>query len=52
LFWRVSWHWWPARLFAMEAELPALHRRFRVGATAMLVMVGMNAMLGLMARAF
>src|SRR5260370_23457440 len=42
LFWRVSWHWWPARLFALEAELPAIHRRFRLGAACMLVLVGLT----------
>src|SRR5207249_1370707 len=31
-FWRISWHWWPARLFALETELPAIHRRFRIAA--------------------
>ena len=40
LFWRVSWYWWPARLFALDEELPAIHRRFRVGAACMLVLVG------------
>jgi uncharacterized membrane protein len=52
LFWRVSWYWWPARLFAMEAELPAIHRRFRIGAACMLVLVGLNFALGVLARGF
>src|SRR5687767_11140503 len=46
LFWRVSWHWWPARLFALEPELPGIHRRFRIGAAAMLVLLGLNAVAG------
>ena len=50
LFWRVSWHWWPARLFALEAELPAIHRRFRLGAFCMLGLVGMNFAMGVAAR--
>ena len=50
LFWRVSWFWWPARLFALEPELPGIHRRFRIGAAVMLVLVGLNAMLGVLTR--
>jgi uncharacterized membrane protein len=50
LFWRVSWHWWPARLFALETELLALHRRFRIGAACMLVLVGSNMAIGVLAR--
>ena len=50
LFWRVSWHWWPARLFAMEAELPAIHRRFRLAAACMLMLVGVTFALGVLAR--
>jgi uncharacterized membrane protein len=49
LFWRVSWHWWPARLFALETELPALHRRFRIGAACMLVLVGLNMAISVLA---
>lgn len=50
LFWRVSWYWWPARLFAQEAELPGLHRRFRLGASWMLVLVGANFLIGVLQR--
>jgi uncharacterized membrane protein len=50
LFWRVSWHWWPTRLFALEDELPAIHRRFRLGAACMLILVGLNFSLGVLAR--
>ena len=28
-FWWVSWRGWPARVFALPNELPALHQRFR-----------------------
>lgn len=50
LFWRVSWFWWPERLFALEAELPAIHRRFRIGAACMLVLVGLGFALGVLTR--
>lgn len=50
LFWRVSWYWWPARLFALESELPAIHQRFRLGAACMLMMLGANAILGVLCR--
>ena len=52
LFWRVSWHWWPARLFALEAELPAIHRRFRLAAGCMLVLVGLSFALAVLAASF
>ena len=50
LFWRISWYWWPARLFAVEAELPAIQAKFRRGAVAMLVLVGLNLALGVVAH--
>lgn len=50
LFWRISWYWWPARLFALEAELPAFQRRFHFGAATMLVLVGLNATVGVVTR--
>jgi Flp pilus assembly protein TadB len=40
LFWWVSWRGWPRRVFALPDELPALQRRFRRAATAMLGLVG------------
>lgn len=49
-FWRISWHWWPARLFALPSELPAIHRRFRFAAGAMLLLVGSNVALGVVGR--
>jgi len=49
-FWRISWHWWPARLFALPNELPAIHRRFRIAAGAMLLLVGANVALGVVGR--
>lgn len=40
LFWWVSWRGWPRRVFALPDELPALQRRFRAAALAMLALVG------------
>ena len=50
LFVQISWVLWPRRVFAAEAELPAIRRRFRqIGA----LMIGCNAAnvgLGVLAR--
>jgi len=40
LFWYVSWRHWPARIFALPAELPAYRRRLRILATTMTILVG------------
>jgi hypothetical protein len=48
-FWWVSWRGWPARVFALPAELPALQRRFRRVALVMTGMVGAAFVLGLLA---
>jgi hypothetical protein len=45
-FWWVSWRGWPARVFALPAELPALHRRFRRIALVMTGVVGAAFVLG------
>jgi len=50
LFWRVSWTWWPARTFALEAELPAIHREFRIGAMVMLCLIGLSVVAGALLR--
>jgi hypothetical protein len=39
-FWWVSWRGWPARVFALPAELPALQHRFRRIALLMTALVG------------
>ena len=39
VFWYVSWRHWPARVFALEAEVVGFQRRLRRLATAMLVLV-------------
>jgi hypothetical protein len=48
-FWWVSWRGWPARVFALPAELPALHRRFRRVALVMTAFVGAAFVLGIVA---
>ena len=40
LFVYVSWRHWPARIFAVPAELPSFRRRLRRIAWTMLVLVG------------
>ena len=45
-FWWVSWRGWPARVFALPAELPALQRRFRRIALLMTGLVGLAFVLG------
>ena len=49
LFWWVSWRGWPARVFALPAELPALQRRFRRVALVMTALVATAFLLGLLA---
>jgi hypothetical protein len=48
-FWWVSWRGWPARVFALPAELPALQRRFRRVALVMTGLVGAAFVLGVVA---
>jgi len=48
-FWWVSWRGWPARVFALPAELPALQRRFRWVALVMTGLVGAAFVLGVVA---
>jgi hypothetical protein len=40
IFAHVSWRHWPARVFALPAELAGFRRRLRVQAVAMLALVG------------
>lgn len=47
----VSWVLWPARLFALPAELPALRRRQTRLRVASLVLLGASAALGVVAHA-
>jgi hypothetical protein len=48
-FWWVSWRGWPARVFALPAELPAQQRRFRRVALVMTGLVGAAFALGVVA---
>jgi hypothetical protein len=43
IFWDVSWRLWPARVFALPHELPALRRQFKRRAIA-LVSIAIIAM--------
>jgi Flp pilus assembly protein TadB len=45
-FWWVSWRGWPARVFALPAELPALQGKFRRVAVTMAVLVATAFVLG------
>ena len=51
VFARVSWRLWPARLFASEDELPAVRRRFRAAAIALIALVAAGTLLGVAAGA-
>lgn len=48
-FWWVSWRAWPARVFALPDELPALHRRFRRVALLMTALIATAFVLGALA---
>lgn len=50
LFVQVSWVLWPRRVFATEAELPAIRRRFRRIGTLMILCNAANVGLGVLAR--
>jgi hypothetical protein len=49
LFAYVSWRLWPARLFALPAELPAQRRRFRAVALILTALVATAFVLGTIA---
>jgi hypothetical protein len=51
VFAHVSWRLWPARLFALPAELEALQARFRATALALTGLVGAAFALGAVAGA-
>lgn len=50
LFGVVSWRLWPERLMAAPREIAAHQRRFRRVAEAMLLLVGLNIVLGVAAH--
>jgi hypothetical protein len=45
-FWLVSWRYWPARVFALPAELPGIRRRFRRVALGLLGCAAAASVLG------
>jgi Flp pilus assembly protein TadB len=47
VFWYVSWRHWPRRIFATEAERPALRRTLRRCAYALVACAGAASVLGL-----
>jgi putative copper export protein len=50
IFCRVSWRLWPARVFAVPKELPAIRRRFRASAIMMICIAAAAMVLGLWAH--
>lgn len=50
VFCYASWRLWPARIFATPDEVPAFQRRFRRIGIAMIVLIGMNFVLGVVAH--
>jgi uncharacterized membrane protein len=46
VFSMVSWRLWPERLFASDAELPAIRRRFRLAAFTLIALVATGTVLG------
>jgi hypothetical protein len=49
IFWRVSWHHWPHRLFATPTERPALQRQLHHLALTMLALTATAFALGIVA---
>ncbi|GAA0934854.1 hypothetical protein GCM10009554_21250 [Kribbella koreensis] len=52
IFYYVSWHHWPRRIFATTTERPALQRQLIVLATVMLALAGTAFALGVAALYF
>jgi uncharacterized membrane protein len=50
LFVHVSWRLWPARVLALPEEVPALQRTFRRVGWTMILLVGGNLALGVVAH--
>ena len=49
IFWHVSWHHWPHRVFATSTEVPAYQRRLKLLATTMLTLTATAFTLGVLA---
>jgi len=52
LFCFTSWRLWPARTLASAEEIPKFHQTFRRIAVALLVLVGLNIVLGVLSSHF
>jgi uncharacterized membrane protein len=50
LFGYVSWRLWPARIFALPAEVPGLQKTFRRVARVMILLAGLGMALGVLAH--
>ena len=50
VFCYASWWLWPARIFATPEEIPAFQKRFRRVGIAMIVLVGLDLALGVLAH--
>jgi hypothetical protein len=46
IFWRVSWRYWPARVFALPAERPAWRRRTRDAGLALMTCAAAASLIG------
>ena len=52
VFCYASWRLWPARIFATPEEVPAFQRRFRRVGVSMILLVGANLVLGVVAHTY
>jgi len=50
IFCHVSWNLWPARIFATAEEAPLFQKRFRRIGLSLLILVGSDLVLGVMAH--
>jgi len=47
VFWRVSWRYWPARVFALPAERPAWRQRIRFAGLTLMACAAAASVLGI-----
>jgi hypothetical protein len=50
VFWRVSWHMWPRRAFALPSEVPVEQAAFRRVGWTLIVLVGSASVAGVALR--
>lgn len=50
IFWRVSWHMWPRRVFAQASEVAAHQAAFRRAGYSLIVLVASASVLGVALR--